>query len=407
MPRILILGAGFAGLWAAVGAARRLSESAQSGKKIEILVVNNRPFHSVRVRNYEQDLDPTRVPLAEVLDPIGVKWMEGVVLGIDTRLRKVPVQTRGGTELIDYTRLVVALGSKLVHPDIPGLAEHSFDVDTIEGAEKLQRHLLALPSSKHDRGRYVAVVIGAGLTGVEIASELPARLAGIAGSAQNVRVLLVDRSVKIAQAMGQAQPVIEQAMGALKVELKPGTSIKNLTDTAVELSDGEIIETPTVVWCGGMRANSLTEQFPVARDELGRLPVDACLRVQGLPDIFATGDCARILIDGTRPSVMSCQHGRPMGRYAGHNVVADLLGQALLPLHVDWYTTIVDLGPWGAVYTEGWDRKLITQGAQAKRTKRLINGQRIYPPRTGRREDILQAGAPIVQAPPPDNLPGC
>ncbi|OYV48080.1 MAG: proton-conducting membrane transporter, partial [Burkholderiales bacterium 21-58-4] len=101
------------------------------------------------------------------------------------------------------------------------------------------------------------------------------------------------------------------------------------------------------------------------------------------------------------------QHGRPMGRYAGHNVVADLLGQALLPLHVDWYTTIVDLGPWGAVYTEGWDRKLITQGAQAKRTKRLINGQRIYPPRTGRREDILQAGAPIVQAPPPDNLPGC
>lgn len=405
MQRILILGAGFAGLWAAVGAARRLSESVESGGQVEVLVVNNRPFHSVRVRNYEQDLDPARVPLAEVFDPIGVKWLEGVVLGIDANRREVVVDTHDGPKTLDYARLVMTLGSKLVHPDIPGVAEHSFDVDTCEGAEKLQRHLLALPSLERDRGRYVAVVVGAGLTGVEIASELPARLTRIAGSAQDVRVLLVDRSAKFAQAMGGAQAVIERAMGALKVELKPASSIRKMSDSTVELSNGEIIDTSTVVWCGGMRASSLTGQFPVACDELGRLPVDACLRVQGLPGVFAAGDCARLLIDGTRPSVMSCQHGRPMGRYAGHNVAADLLGGELLPLHIDWYTTIVDLGPWGAVYTEGWDRKLVAQGEQAKRTKQLINGQRIYPPRTGRREDILQAGSPVVQAPPPENLP--
>jgi NADH dehydrogenase len=89
-----------------------------------------------------------------------------------------------------------------------------------------------------------------------------------------------------------------------------------------------------------------------------------------------------------------------MGRYAGHNVVCDLLGLDMLPLQIDWYTTILDLGPWGAVYTEGWDRHLVAQGAAAKRTKQLINGQRIYPPRHVR-ADILQAAAPVVQAPPP------
>src|SRR5690606_26778818 len=155
------------------------------------------------------------------------------------------------------------------------------------------------------------------------------------------------------------------------------------------LADGEIIEAATVIWCGGMRANALSEQFPVNRDELGRLPVDECLRVEGLADVFAAGDCARLMVDG-RPSVMSCQQSRPMGRYAGHNVVSDLLGQPLLPLHIDSYVTILDLGPWGAVYTKGWDRKLVSQGDEAKRVKQTINGQRIYPPRSRLAADILE-----------------
>jgi NADH:ubiquinone reductase (H+-translocating) len=149
-----------------------------------------------------------------------------------------------------------------------------------------------------------------------------------------------------------------------------------------------------------MRASSLTAQFPVTLDPFGRVPVDAFLRVEHVPGVFAAGDCARILIDGERPSVMSCQHGRPMGRYAGHNAVCDLLGVAMLPLRVDWYTTILDLGPWGAVYTEGWERRLVSQGDVAKATKRTINCDRIYPPRTGVRDDLLQAAAPVVQAPP-------
>jgi len=114
----------------------------------------------------------------------------------------------------------------------------------------------------------------------------------------------------------------------------------------------------------------------------------------------ASGDVAAFAIDGTHSCVMSCQHGRPMGRFAGHNVVCDLLGEPMLPLIIDWYTTILDLGAWGAVYTEGWDRQVVARQAVAKRTKETINRQRIYPPLSRDRQEILAAAAPIVQTPP-------
>jgi NADH dehydrogenase len=97
---------------------------------------------------------------------------------------------------------------------------------------------------------------------------------------------------------------------------------------------------------------------------------------------------------------MSCQFARPMGRFAGHNVVADLFGQDMLPLDVNYYVTVLDLGAWGALYTTGWDRRLHSSGAAAKVTKQTINHQRIYPPRTGSAADLLAAAVPTVQAAP-------
>ncbi|WP_225031499.1 NAD(P)/FAD-dependent oxidoreductase [Paraburkholderia sp. XV] len=401
--RIVVIGAGFAGLWSALGAARKLDELRVPADQVEVVVINSTPYHSIRVRNYEQPLDATLVPLADVLDPAGVRRLQGMVRSIDLPDRRVGFESGdSSTQWIRYDRLILAAGSELARPAIPGLREFTFDVDTFDGAAKLHAHLLDLPERPEAPGRYTVVVVGAGLTGVELAAELPARLRGIAGgnASAEVRVILADRSAKIGQAMGGAQPVIEEALRAQGVELRPGVSLESVTRDGIQLTNSEPIDAATVVWCGGMRASPLTAQFPVTPDAFGRVPVDAFLRVDGVPGVFAAGDCARILIDGKRPSVMSCQHSRPMGRHAGHNAVCDLLGLAMLPLCIDWYTTILDLGPWGAVYTEGWERRLASQGAAAKQTKRTINCERIYPPSTKRREDILQAAAPVVQAPP-------
>jgi NADH dehydrogenase len=72
----------------------------------------------------------------------------------------------------------------------------------------------------------------------------------------------------------------------------------------------------------------------------------------------------------------------------------------MLSLRIPWYVTVLDLGPAGAVYTEGWDRQVIASGAEAKATKRTINGRRIYPPLNGSRDEILAAAAPTLQSRP-------
>jgi NADH:ubiquinone reductase (H+-translocating) len=389
---IVVLGSGFAGLWAALGAVRHLDELDVAPGAIGVTMISSRPFHDIRVRNYEADLTPSRIPLRDILGPVGVSHIAADVTAINPSARTVTSSSGSHT----YDRLVVALGSELVKPDIAGLAEFGFDVDTFDGAMKLSRHLAALADGPADAATDTVVVVGAGLTGIETACELPGRLAH--ASPRTARVVLIDRHPSVGSDMGEfARPVIEQALADNGVEIRTGAGITEVDADRIRLTSGETIATRTVIWCAGMRANPLTAQFGIQRDHLGRLPVDEYLRVVGVPGVFAAGDVAALHVDDDHMSVMSCQHGRPMGRYAGHNVVGDLLGQPMLALQIPWYVTVLDLGPAGAVYTEGWDRRVVAQGQQAKATKRTINTERIYPPLNGNRDDILSAAAPVLQ----------
>ncbi|WP_016880297.1 MULTISPECIES: NAD(P)/FAD-dependent oxidoreductase [unclassified Rhodococcus (in: high G+C Gram-positive bacteria)] len=398
--RVLVLGSGFAGLWAALGAARRLDEL-DAADTVDVTVISAQPFHDIRVRNYEADLSACRIPLSDVLDPVDVGHIAAEVRAIDTAAHSVTVSGNGVQPTQRYDRLVMALGSRVVKPDIPGLREFGFDVDTYDGAIKLQLHLATLSDGRADGGAATAVVVGAGLTGIETASELPGMLAKVcAGRSVEPRVVLIDHNPYVGSDMGaSARPVIEAALSDNGVETMTGVGVAAVDEHGVTLSSGEVLAAGTVVWCAGMRANPLTAQLG-ERDRLGRLPVDDYLRVIGSPGVFAAGDVAAAQVDDDHVSVMSCQHGRPMGRYAGYNVVSDLLGEPMLPLRIPWYATILDLGPAGAVYTEGWDRQVVSRGARAKATKVTINTQRIYPPLNRDRDALLAAAAPVLQARP-------
>ncbi len=400
VKRIVVLGAGFAGLWAAIGAARKLDDLGIGPDRVAITLVDRSAFHSIRVRNYEAELSDTRVPLDDVLRPIGIRRVEAEISDIDLALRRVVLS--GGNEPLAYDRLVFALGSRLVRPAIPGLAEHTFDVDTYGAGVRLNQHIAALPARDPSSGQWTALVIGGGLTGIEVATEMPGKLgAALGNGAGTPRVIIADRQPWIGSDMGEeARAIIDEALSGLGVEKRPGVSVVAIDKNGAMLSTGERIDAATIVWCAGMQAHPLTAHFPVERDRFGRVPVDEYLKIKGMPAEFAAGDVAWFPIDGNRSCVMSCQHGRPMGRFAGHNVVCDLLGLPMLPLRIDWYTTILDLGPWGAVCTAGWDRHVATTGEAAKRTKTTINRERIYPPRSGNRREILDAAAPVVQAPP-------
>jgi NADH dehydrogenase len=410
LKRILVLGGGFAGLWSAIGAARKLDELELSSNDVEITLVNRDAFHNIRVRNYESDLTHVRLPLDEILGPVDIRRVEGNVDAIDFANQIVNVQTPNKVCSLPYDRLVCALGSQLVRPAVPGCTEFIFDVDTYDGAIRLQHHLESLSECPAFEGQFTVVVVGAGLTGIELACELPTRLQtllpkrGIAGTGeqQPIRVILADHHQTVGSDMGEsARLVIVDALSALGIEQRLGIEVVSVTKSGVTLLSGEAISAATVVWCGGMRANPLSQLFPVQRDRLGRIPVDHFMQARDIPNVFVAGDMAWSLMDDCHASVMSCQHSRPMGRFAGHNVVCDLLSLPMLPLRIDWYATVLDLGEWGAVHTEGWDRQVVAKGAAAKKTKQIINGLRIYPPITGVRREILDSAAPVIQSPPP------
>ncbi|OBG83872.1 NADH dehydrogenase, partial [Mycobacterium sp. E136] len=287
--RVLVAGSGFAGLWAALGAARRLDDLGVD--TVDVTVVSSKPYHDIRVRNYEPDLRPCRIPLSQLLDPVGVGHVSAEVVEIDAAAAEI--NTADGATL-GYDRLVLAVGSRVAKPDIPGLAEFGYDVDTYDAAVRLQEHIRSL--QRDDTASATAVVVGAGLTGIETASELPGMLTDALGVTP--RVILVDRNAHVGSDMGEsARPVIEKALRDNRVEAITGVGVTAVGERSVTLSTGEVIETATVVWCAGMRAHPLTGRLGVGVDPLARVPVDDYLRIAGVTGVFAAGDVAAARMD--------------------------------------------------------------------------------------------------------------
>ncbi|MDN4984101.1 NAD(P)/FAD-dependent oxidoreductase [Bradyrhizobium sp. WYCCWR 13022] len=392
--RLVIIGAGFAGMYAALSAARLRDIQGVSPDELEIALIAPEPTLVVRPRLYEAKPETLTAPLLEVLKSIDVVYVQGSAETIDTKSRMVKASTAEGTrKTLSYDRLVVATGSRLFRPNIPGLAEHGFSVDSLDDAVALDRHLHSLADRPARNGRDTIVVAGGGFTGIEAATEMPARLRAILGKETKPRVIIVERNGAIAPDMGAGpRPVIEDALRKLGVETRVGAGVSSLDETGVTLSNGERIETETVVWAAGIRAAPLTQQIPAERDNSGRLLVDQDLRVASVPGVFATGDAAKAACDDAGNfALMSCQHATRMGAFAGNNAAAELLGVPTKPYHQKAYVTCLDLGEAGAVFTRGWERKVEMVGDVAKKTKHEINTVWIYPPRAERAAALASA----------------
>lgn len=392
--RLLIIGAGFAGMYAALSAARLREIQGASPEQLEIALVAPEPTLVVRPRLYEPKPETLTAPLLDVLNAIDVAYIQGSAETVNTEARMVQVATATGTKkTLSYDRLVVATGSRLFRPNIPGLAEHGFSVDSLDDAIALDKHLHGLADRPAVNGRDTVVVAGGGFTGIEAATELPARLRNILGKDAKTRVIIVERNSAVAPDMGEgARPLIEEALRKLGVETRLGAGVASLDKSGVTLSTGEHIETETVVWAAGIRAAPLTAQIPAERDNFGRLLVDRDLRVSGVAGVFATGDAARAACDDDgNYALMSCQHATRMGAFAGNNAAAELLGVPTRPYHQKAYVTCLDLGEAGALFTRGWERKVEMVGDVAKKTKQEINTVWIYPPRAERAAALASA----------------
>jgi NADH dehydrogenase len=384
--KIIIAGSGFAGFWAAISASRAISLAGKEDD-VEVIVVSPSANLVIRPRLYEADLGSMAPDINGVFNEIGVRHIEGIVDGLDAENKTIKVVSNdGGREVLAYDRFVLATGSKLSMPPIPGLATCGFNVDTLESATKLDQHLKALANAPETDARNTVVIAGGGFTGLEGAAEMPGRLREIFGAETNVRVVIVDPSHEIGAEIGNsALPHIREALDGLGIEVRPGLRVTSIDAEGAVLSDGERIAASTVIWTAGMRAHGLASLIPGEHDNLGRLIVDSYLRAPREGSIFVTGDVAKAATDDEGNfAVMSCQHALSMGRVAGHNAAADLVGLPAFQYRQPKYVTCLDLGSWGALYTEGWDRQVRYVRDEAKNIKREINQVWIYPPAADR-----------------------
>ncbi|ASV38143.1 FAD-dependent oxidoreductase [Pseudomonas sp. NS1(2017)] len=392
---ILIIGAGFGGVWSALSAARLLDKHDRNDVQISLLAPQ--PELRIRPRFYEPDVHTMMAPLGPLFDAVNVKFIEGAADSIDENGKQVTYRNAAGTSTtIQYDRLVLAAGSRLNRPQMPGI-EHVFDVDQIEDATRLETHIKALKNLPDSAARNTVVVAGGGFTGIETATEMPARLREALGGEADIRVVVVDRGPQIAASMGDGiRPSIIEASTELGLDWVLNTSVASVDAGGVTLANGQRIESKTVIWTIGFRANPLTEQVSGTRDPQGRLHVDGTLKVKGQADVFAAGDVAYAATDDLGNFAgMSCQHAIALGRYAGNNVAADLIGVAPMTYSQPKYVTCLDLGAWGAVFTEGWDRQLKLVGQEAKDLKHQINTVWIYPPAADRTV-ALAAADPLI-----------
>ncbi|KAJ6558430.1 FAD-containing subunit of putative NADH dehydrogenase [Mycena vulgaris] len=393
-PKLVIVGAGFAGMWAALSAARTLELAGKADGSVEIILIAPEPTLYVRPRLYENDVSTASAPLTDLFAAAAVRYVQGTVqkIVVENKLLEYVVADGKSSTLI-YDRLILASGSKLFRPDaVLGLAEHSFDADQMESALKLDAHLKSLATLPDSPARNTIVVCGGGFTGAEIASEMPRRMRGILGDGVDIKVIVLERGDSINFMGPKSNPVVVQALASLGVQVLVSQSVAAIDAGGVTTESGIRIASSTAIWTAGMRASTLTAQIPAERDEIGRLFVTQNLKVVGVDHVYATGDTAHVATDDEgHLALMSCQHANVLGKCAGQNAMADLLGLPQAPYSQPMYATCLALGPWGALFTLGWDREVSLVNEEGYKMKTQINTQLIYPPPSNRAEALAAA----------------
>lgn len=214
---ILVVGSGFAGLWGALAAARVLDQ--QRAAEVEIVLVAPQPQLAMRPRLYESDPAAWSTDILPHLQAAGVRYVQGTVRRIHRQDGCVEVDGAGGEPVsLAYDRLVLAAGSAMHRPAIPGLDQFAHSIDQPADARELDAHLTSLVAQPASPARDTVVVVGAGFAGIELACELPARLQALWPGARP-RIVLVEQAADVGPELGPGpRPVIAQALDRLGIE---------------------------------------------------------------------------------------------------------------------------------------------------------------------------------------------
>ncbi|MEU1861815.1 NAD(P)/FAD-dependent oxidoreductase [Streptomyces gardneri] len=329
--RIVVLGAGYAGAYAAGTLARRLSP-----EDTEVTVVNAEPDFVQRLRLHQlaagQEIDAPQ--LTDVFAGTGIRLRLARVTAVDPERQIVAVADADGGGELGYDTLVYALGSHGDDRGVPGVAEHAFDVAARPPALRLRDRL----DSLEKRGEGVNVlVVGDGLTGIETATE-------IAESRPGLSVTLVARGELGAHLSAGARGHLRQVCDRLGVAVLEQTSVEAVEATRVLCADGTALAADATVWTAGFAVSSIAAAGGLEATENGRIVVDRTMRSVSHPDVYAVGDSGYVIGDNGRPLPMSCASAGYTGRQAVDAIVGRLTGGKIANTKLEYPGNHISLG---------------------------------------------------------------
>ena len=263
----------------------------------------------------------------------------GRVTALDEGARSVAVETPdAGGFRIEYDRIVVALGAVPRTFPVPGLAEHALPFKDLADAIQLRNHVLReleaadATDDPVERSRHLGFVfVGAGYAGVEALAEL----SDLARDAlrhfprlrdARQRWVLVDAAPTIlAEIPSRLGEYAGRALSRRGVEIHVSTMLASVDAQEAVLSDGTRIPTRTLVWTTGVKAHPLLAEWGLPLDDRGRVKVDAHLRIEDRPRMWALGDCAAVPNAATpgRTDPPTCQHALRQARRLAKNLRGD------------------------------------------------------------------------------------
>lgn len=313
--RIVVLGAGYAGLAAAQRAVKA------KGARVTVIDAHTEFVDRVRLHQVLAGQDVARWDLRKSLQDKGIDFVNGRAARVDAEARQVELADGAS---VGYDTLIYALGSRGNRSGVPGAGEHAHSVAVAED----------LPAIPELAGR--VAVVGAGATGIEVAAEL-------AESRPDLDVVLVSSDEPGVWLTPKATKHIRATMDRLGVEVRVA-KVAEVTAAGLELVDGARIAAETVLWTTGFAVPAVAADSGLPVDARGRILVDEQLRVPAHPEIYAVGDAAVMVGVNGREARMSCQAAQPAGKYVGAAVVARLRGKTPRPHRPRFVLTCVSLG---------------------------------------------------------------
>lgn len=363
-PRIVIVGAGFGGLSAAVGLA---------GAEADVTVIDRRNYHLFQPLLYQvatAGLSPAQIasPIrAIVRRASNVRVVLGRVSGIDTARRVVTVDERPE---VPYDQLIVATGARHAyfgHDDWEAVAP---GLKTIDDATGIRRRILtafehaeAADSADARRRLLTFVVIGGGPTGVEMAGAT-AELAHAAlrhdfraVDPREARIVLVEGGPRLLASFPETlSKAAHEALERLHVEVRLGAPVTQCDEGGVTIG-GQRLEAATIIWAAGVAASPAARWLGVDSDRVGRVVVGPDLSLPGHPEIFVLGDTAHVADGNGQPLPGLAPVAKQQGAYVARLLRARFAGGAAPPpFRYRNYGTMATIGRRSAVADFGWFR---------------------------------------------------